>query len=75
MDFEHTGRSHLSELGSYQIQKPHSGASGKRSGKGGESEPYDEWPVGRLRRRAAEIGIAGRSRMRKAQLVEALRNH
>lgn len=43
--------------------------------KGGESEPYDEWPVDRLRRRAAEIGIAGRSRMRKAQLVEALRNH
>lgn len=43
--------------------------------KGGESEPYDEWSVDRLRKRAAQIGIEGRSRMRKAQLVDALRHH
>nr|WP_231980603.1 hypothetical protein [Tessaracoccus coleopterorum] len=28
-----------------------------------------------MRRRAAEIGVEGRSRMNKAQLIHALRNH
>lgn len=42
---------------------------------GGEAGPYDGWTVGRLRERAAEIGIAGRSSMRKAELIEALRTH
>ena len=43
--------------------------------RGGESPRYDEWTVADLRRRAAEIGIAGRSRMRKRELVDALRHH
>ena len=43
--------------------------------KGGQSPAYEEWTVSDLRKRAAEIGIDGRSSMNKAQLVEALRDH
>ena len=39
------------------------------------SEPYESWTVADLRRRAAELGIPGRSTLRKAGLIEALRSH
>jgi hypothetical protein len=45
---------------------------GKRGGKSGS---YEDWTVTELRRRAADIGISGRSSMNKAELVQALRNH
>jgi hypothetical protein len=44
------------------------------SRKGGRSGPYEGWNKDDLYRRAREIGIAGRSEMTKAQLIEALRN-
>ncbi len=47
-------------------------AVGRRGGKAGD---YDDWTVDKLRKRAAEIGIEGRSGMRKDELIEALRNH
>lgn len=47
----------------------------KVGAKGGKSPAYDDWNVTDLRKRAAEIGIEGRSKMRKDQLVDALRNH
>jgi hypothetical protein len=43
--------------------------------KGGESGSYDDWTKDDLMKRAAEIGIDGRSKMSKDQLIEALRNH
>lgn len=43
--------------------------------RGGEAGSYDDWTVEELRKRAAEIGIEGRSGMRKGQLIDALRNH
>jgi hypothetical protein len=43
--------------------------------KGGKSGSYDDWTVADLRKRAAEIGIDGRSKMNKSQLKDALRNH
>ncbi|MFC8797968.1 Rho termination factor N-terminal domain-containing protein [Promicromonospora sp. NPDC057138] len=43
--------------------------------KGGKSPEYDDWTVEDLRKRAAEIGIEGRSTMRKGELIKALRNH
>ena len=43
--------------------------------KGGSAGAYDTWTVARLRERAAEIGIKGRSSMRKDELIEALRSH
>ncbi len=42
---------------------------------GGRSGDYEDWTVTDLRRRAGEIGIDGRSRMRKAELIDALRSH
>jgi len=42
--------------------------------KGGEAGSYEDWTVEELRKRAAELDIEGRSGMRKAELIEALRN-
>lgn len=43
--------------------------------KGGKSGDYDDWTKDRLLKRAREIGIEGRSRMDKGELIKALRNH
>ncbi|MFD6142754.1 Rho termination factor N-terminal domain-containing protein [Promicromonospora sp. NPDC060271] len=43
--------------------------------KGGKSGDYDDWTAEDLRKRAAEIGIEGRSKMRKGDLIKALRSH
>jgi hypothetical protein len=45
------------------------------SKKGGEAAQYEDWTVDELRDKAAEIGIEGRSKMKKAELIDALRNH
>ena len=44
------------------------------SKKGGESGSYDDWTVADLRKRAGELEIRGRSSMKRAQLIRALRN-
>lgn len=43
--------------------------------KGGESSSYEDWTVPALRRRARELGLGGYSRLRKSELVDALRDH
>lgn len=43
--------------------------------KGGNAENYEDRTKHELLERARELGIDGRSRMTKAQLVDALRNH
>jgi hypothetical protein len=43
--------------------------------KGGKAESYDDRTKAELMDRAREIGIEGRSKMSKPQLVDALRNH
>jgi hypothetical protein len=43
--------------------------------KGGKAGSYEDQTVDQLRKRAAELGIEGRSSMSKSQLVDALRNH
>ena len=43
--------------------------------KGSTSKDYDERSKQELMSRAKEIGIQGRSRMSKAELIEALRTH
>jgi len=41
--------------------------------RGGKAEPYEEWTVDELRARAKELGRAGYSKLRKAELIESLR--
>ena len=43
--------------------------------RGGKSGSYEDWTVDELRKRASEIGIDGRSTMKKDELIRALRNH
>lgn len=43
--------------------------------RGGNAEDYDERTVLELKKRAKELGITGYSKMRKADLIDALRNH
>ena len=43
--------------------------------RGGEATDYEDRTVDELRRRAAEVGIQGRSSMTKAELIDALRGH
>lgn len=43
--------------------------------RGGSSPPYEDWTKDELYERAAEIGIDGRSRMNKGELIAALREH
>lgn len=43
--------------------------------KGGKAAPYEDWTKDDLYQRAREIGIDGRSRMDKNDLIEALRSH
>jgi hypothetical protein len=48
---------------------------GNPSKKGGKSAKYEDQSKDQLQRKAADVGIEGRSRMSKGQLVDALRNH
>jgi hypothetical protein len=43
--------------------------------RGGQSGSYDDWSKDELQKRAREIGIDGRSKMSKDELIKALRNH
>jgi len=43
--------------------------------RGGSSPAYEEWTVTDLRKRAQELGISGRSSMKKRELIDSLRNH
>jgi hypothetical protein len=43
--------------------------------KGGRSGSYDDWTVDELKGRAKELGVTGYSDLKKADLIEALRDH
>ena len=46
----------------------------KTSKKGGEASKYEEWTKDKLYEKAKKVGIEGRSKMNKSQLINALRN-
>jgi hypothetical protein len=48
---------------------------GSPSERGGKAASYEDQTKEQLRKRAAEIGIEGRSKMDKGELIDALRNH
>jgi hypothetical protein len=48
---------------------------GNPSKKGGKASKYEDQTKEQLQKRAADIGIEGRSKMSKGELVDALRNH
>jgi hypothetical protein len=59
-----------------RISNAAAGSSRKKvSHKGGSAKDYDERTKGELLDRARELGIAGRSKMSKSELIDALRNH
>lgn len=43
--------------------------------KGGKAIPYEERSKNKLYKQAKKIGIKGRSKMDKKELIEAIRNH
>lgn len=43
--------------------------------RGGKAAAYEDWTKDALYDRAQEIGIEGRSKMNKQELIDALRNH
>lgn len=50
--------------------------SRKEAGKrGGKSPQYEDWSKDDLYQKAKEVGIEGRSKMNKQELIDALRNH
>ncbi len=48
---------------------------GNPSKKGGKASKYEDQTKEQLRKKAADVGIEGRSKMSKQELISALRNH
>ncbi|MEU3475029.1 Rho termination factor [Rhodococcus sp. 05-340-1] len=43
--------------------------------KGGKSGSYEDWTVDELTDRAKELGLEGYSKLKKEELIDALRHH
>ena len=50
-------------------------AGDSASRKGGKHKKYEKWSKEELYDKAEEVGIEGRSKMKKEELIDALRNH
>jgi hypothetical protein len=59
-----------------RIANANAGSSGnKASRRGGSSSKYEDMTKEELLKRARKIGIEGRSKMSKGELIRAVRNH
>jgi hypothetical protein len=47
----------------------------KAGRRGGKSPKYEEWSKSDLYKKAREVGIEGRSKMNKGELIASLRDH
>ena len=43
--------------------------------RGGAAKPYEQWTLKELYRQASRVGIEGRSKMKKSEIIYALRNN
>jgi len=60
----------------YSKQKAARIANTQDSGnKGGKSKKYEDWTKKELYKKARKVGISGRSKMNKKELIKALRNN
>jgi len=60
----------------YSQEKAARIANTPKSGKkGGKASPYEEWSKDELYQQAKNVGIEGRSKMKKSELIKALRNN
>ena len=48
---------------------------GSPAEKGGKASSYEDQTKQQLQKKAADVGIDGRSKMSKGELIDALRNH
>ena len=65
-----------SKVKAARIANAAAGSSRKKIGKkGGSSPSYADWAKPDLLDKAKQVGIKGRSKMGKKELVDALRNH
>ena len=48
---------------------------GSPSKKGGKASKYEDQTKAQLQKKAADVGIEGRSKMNKGELIKALRTH
>ena len=51
------------------------GSGNSASKKGGKAASYEDQSKEQLQKKAREVGIEGRSKMNKGELIDALRNH
>ncbi len=60
----------------YSKEKSARIANSPNSGKkGGQAKPYEDWTKQELYNQAQNVGIDGRSKMNKSELINALRNN
>ncbi|HEY2297888.1 MAG TPA: Rho termination factor [Jatrophihabitans sp.] len=59
-----------------RIANAAAGSSRRKVGaKGGTSPSYDDWKRADLEKQAKKVGIKGRSKMKKSDLIKSLRHH
>ena len=74
--YEALRREGMSKERAARISNESAGSSRSKVGRrGGRARDYDERTKEQLLRRAREVGIEGRSKMTKRELVHALRTH
>jgi hypothetical protein len=74
--YEALRRKGMSKEKAARISNESAGSSRSKVGRrGGSARDYDERTKDQLLDRAREVGIEGRSKMSKRELVSALRNH